>query len=1657
MCDNAEVLKQNKKSAEYVTRKQEERVNQNRYTVHRLSAQDYYEQARQLSDKRHNYLRNHVRSAIVDKLGGERYKAFDDLKIKKAGEEAEENITLHHAAGSKYALDGEDVVEFNIAGSGFRYPRMEHKDMTAWENTDEFREEDIKISWYNRVRPFTWLPKVKTKKRIEQINANRTEMNRKMEDIYGERADKEIKGKKLGHLRKKEGTNDRDATKTRFYLRGPNAVDIGKYSEDHLEEYILELGKSSLAPRLDELERLDNNAIKDQKSLHVMVQGHSRGGVASVLGAMRIKRWIADNHPRLLSKVKFDLIQYDPVAGGIENYGNNAKVDHNPADEKLAKKDPRYMSLGEEANTTVVYSMHTDHKALFTPQNVQNAKRIILTMADHGVNLNQTDKSQKNGTKRITYLAEKDGKVEAFRSSGLGELNEGVYICDDQNNLIRLKSLEEYDALAKSLLKGAHLQGSRHEVVRDSVKSWFAGHGEQITEEDFKQDKKQYSVKKEKKSKEQPFVGRPKTIEELEAESYIPPKEMEAALKEKKKLDTMPQDTPEQKAAYKKKNKKYITAKRSGIKAYINRLYKQKGGYIDRGRKDYLDMIADLSYYMEKEKAGLPDPDRPKKIAKLTEKIKINPNYYSADKFMPGYLKSALYAGTDEKIKEIVYPQAEQPAQKEKAKKAEAKQEEAKQEEAKQAEIKQEEIKQGEPVQAEKEEKKQEEVKQEEIKQEEAKQAENKDGTRWDSKVTELFTDLCGGIKDEYYDRKKGTVVSDEIWSRIRVMDNEDSVTYRQFRSAVRHVKILVKKLQLDADEEFRPDARDLMQAMARLSETAKAFYDTHRGHQYSDKGKDRRMACDMVRQLTRDFYDKMDAAMGGKGYENIVTKKKPEEKGVDHRIVSADKMKELVSVYGKWKKHFALQEGLERSKIRDRAKLFEPYERYIEMYKDTHRTKEWSKEIEEVIRDAASYRVQNRVFETYEKEKNGIDDPVLALAKKHADKITGRQKPEERFDSNEIDAKLSDKQLKALDSIDRWFLRNYNNGGTVGTLINVKNHHGEIVSELFSKTKRERLFIYYLIETRQRKNPGVFDVFSSQSYIPDLERFKDRMLASKFKVMSRIMGGYTYMGKVTESMQVNRDYRSLIKDVAKLDRGVKEVKGKELEELKKKKEEYRTYALARTSQSTKAFRDEAIRVGELGKKATKKDRDSLNEKQQAFLKDLEELIRSDEAVGEAIRYGETLGEVEKKDTGERSLKENDKYYNVKNTNRVDLADNTDTYSKVGSGLSQNVHMIVNGGIFYGATVKQGLNIAKGKEYNPTYWKLKENNYMNPGTYGSTITAATISSLGSLLGACYGVYNLVTNWDNMHGFDRAASVAGILQSAGTYMNTVMTTVDTAKELADGLEATTSTLTKTVGISVAALKAGTDLYTTVSGHYDCKNSKKAKTILNDKIYDRYVKQLKSQSEVEDKSKKNAGPEAEEQKAKAEREYKNARYERNMIKLSGKMSGRKRTFGGVQTVASFMTVVGLTVPVAGTVLSGVGSLISSLTGILSGVKLTDIRTSMFDEYFQFDSFIKDVLEDMGKRGQTVNDPEEFRERMRRVLAASAGYADLISACDQITKEYADQICKGLFGDDEERVEGEYREAYIEIVKSFGLPYDEAKRIPGPELLARRMNGK
>ena len=1422
MCDKSELQKEKIDAQKIATQKQEQRVQLNQYTVRKMDDESYYKDTKELSGAKHNYLRHHVRTAIIDNLGRDRYAAFDELNIKKAGDPDAEDIVLHHAVGSKHALNGEDVIEFNIAGSGFKYPAMEHKGMGGWDDTDEYRKEDIKVSWYNKIKPFTWLPGVKTEKQILELNANREETNRRIEEIYGEQVTEKVKGKTLGHLRKKQSVNDKGAQKTRFSLSGPNLINRGKYSEDNLEEYILELGKKTLQDKLMIWDWMDEEDLEKEKPVHIMVQGHSRGAVASILGAMRLKRWIADKYPRLLHKVLFDVIQYDPVAGAYDNFGMNAEVNHNPDTEALAKKDKRYMSLGEDGNTTVVYSMHTNYPVAFNPQKAIRPKRIILTMADHTANLSETDFTQKGNITRNTYFAEKNGKVEAFRSSGLGELDEGIYICDDKNNLIKLNSLEEFDAIAKPLLKGTISQSNRHDTVRSAVKAWF---------------------------------------------NNAPAAEDNA----------------------------------------------------------------------EEEKEAKPE---------LT---------------------------------------AEQ----------------------------------------------------------------------MDEKVTDLFSMLCGQIFDDYYDEENEITMTDDIWHNIRETTNDDSITYKHFRSAIKKVKNLANKLKNGADADNRPNTEDLMDAMATLSETANIYYDNHRGHQYSDIGKKRRKVCDRVREITKEFYDRMDIANGGKGIGNITAQSNTGKYGKKDKETSESKMEELVGVYSNWKKHFTLQEGMERAKVRDRNALFRPYYRYIKLYKNTHKIKEWPKDIEEVIRTANYYRLQSEVHEKFESGKNGFKDTLVDLAKEHAQKMGQYTSGEKKLDPKEVDESLTPAQKMAIDAIDQWFLRNYNNGGIVGTMINVKNQNGEMVSELFSKTKRERLFIYYLIETKRRKCPQLYDVFAAQNYVPSLTAFKNQMLATKFKVMSRIMGSYVYMNKVTEATQVNRKYQNLIRDCAKMDMKAEEVKGEELEELKKNKEEYRTHALLKTYNSTKALREEVLRVKKLGKRATEEDKAKLNTRKNAFFDSLKELIKADEAVGEAIKYGDSLGKINADENGENGLQAVNKIYTVKNTNNQDLESNVGTYATVGTSAAQNIHLLVNAGILGADAVKDLANgVSKSiTDYKIIHWNLKNNSLMQPETYGSALSAKSITALGSLLGMCCGIYNVVANWDNMHTFDKAVSITGIMASAAQTASSMVNVLETVGVVTDNMEPVAEVVSKTVGVSVAGLKAGADLYTTVTGHLDCRNQHNAAKLLSGRIYAKYYEQLKINGETPEQKQKREMEETPEQKAQRVKDFRKARYEQNMLKLSKDISEGKRKYAAIQTIASGLKVAGVYMPAVGVA----GVTLGLVTSILSAVNLTEIRTKMFDRYFQFDSFIKDALEEMNKKGKKVYNLDEFKGRMRRVLAASAGYADLISACDQIAIVYATQITNGLFGAEEDRVGGNIKKAYIELIKSFGLAYDEKKKIPSPKVLARRMNGK
>ena len=157
------------------------------------------------------------------------------------------------------------------------------------------------------------------------------------------------------------------------------------------------------------------------------------------------------------------------------------------------------------------------------------------------------------------------------------------------------------------------------------------------------------------------------------------------------------------------------------------------------------------------------------------------------------------------------------------------------------------------------------------------------------------------------------------------------------------------------------------MDALTALSETANIYYDLHRGHQYRERGKKRRAACDSIRELVSEFYDRLDIKTGGKGLGNMTGNKLPA--GVTEKEVksSGEKLRELYKNYENRKEYFASREGSDRENIREKAALFASYERYIEIYKASHSIKNRPKEIDEIIRTAAFYRVQNAYLDRFE------------------------------------------------------------------------------------------------------------------------------------------------------------------------------------------------------------------------------------------------------------------------------------------------------------------------------------------------------------------------------------------------------------------------------------------------------------------------------------------------------------------------------------------------------------------------------------------------------------------------------------------------------------------------------------------------------------------
>lgn len=421
--------------------------------------------------------------AVVDQLMPYVYDRVDMMRSATAVDLRKS--VLHHARGAEIvARNGaDDVLEFDMAGSSFQTPRADYAGLKGKgkyrrpDGTEVKPQKQLKVSWYNRLRSYLWIPGVRTPEEIAAENLRRL-ANDPIYQRYG--ASQTINGVKHEHVRRKDSLH-----RTRFSIAGAQAMkglsNSGEYSIEKTRGYMLELGKSYLSPIFDSW--LDGTGAPHD--VHILIRGHSRGGVSAIEGAMMLKYWLHNDprYQRFEDRVKFELTQMDPVPGLGSRFGVNERVDLSGT-AALRKGNDHMLPLGNSAETTVMYSLHTEHSVGFTPQEVLGAKRVIIMATPHSVSLKERAAGsvltggavQDTQVRRASFTDADSGEV--YRGSGINHLREGVYIVDEANTLVRLTSYEQAQRIIATILSdGAHSgQKARHEVIDNVIRAWFAAH-----------------------------------------------------------------------------------------------------------------------------------------------------------------------------------------------------------------------------------------------------------------------------------------------------------------------------------------------------------------------------------------------------------------------------------------------------------------------------------------------------------------------------------------------------------------------------------------------------------------------------------------------------------------------------------------------------------------------------------------------------------------------------------------------------------------------------------------------------------------------------------------------------------------------------------------------------------------------------------------------------------------------------------------------------------------------------------------------------------------------------------------------------------------------------------------------------------------------------
>ncbi len=604
----------------------------------------------------------------------------------------------------------------------------------------------------------------------------------------------------------------------------------------------------------------------------------------------------------------------------------------------------------------------------------------------------------------------------------------------------------------------------------------------------------------------------------------------------------------------------------------------------------------------------------------------------------------------------------------------------------------------------------------------------------------------------------------------------------------------------------------------------------------------------------------------------------------------------------------------------------------------------------------------------------------------------------------------LTGDQMAGLKSISRWMLRNMDKTGA----LDIGDSRSAFVRNyVLRQSPRVKLCAYYLVETDARKLKGsklkqAVAESQSPSYVPNLQKFKDKMIASKFKFWKRLSGSEFYWDKLADSMRFAvAESATILKfggggapEVTENDAGenasaatagtATQGSGGNSEKEKKAADNYRAFLMVHKLILKLMDRRDKAEAGEW------KESD-------------EEMLNS--ATVEYLKYGKQIVK------------------DIQNGEAGDFSADDGTGSEIASALEME-------------NTVEGI-VAKGLT-NETFLGFIKNAKAAEGTELSGNWLGAASGIASFTAIITEIIRSGKKNSYTSSADKGERAMEILNSIGEMASSAL---DSYKDL-KGIEETTNFAVKSASIASMAtgtLNVGAGLASFIGGGVQKYHMTKA------------TEQIKNNGNLTEEEKQK-----EEQAAALQRRLANAKQVTGSIKLGS---------GGIQMASGALllsVIIGVSLSV---VLSLIATGVDLMASVYSFFHKRSNLKDTIDDYIHMDDLYPPVKRELDKQlamkkaePSYIPNESDLKNSIRWEAAAQMGYASLDGFYNYITREYATLIyTKAMLQDDGETpvdvVNGEPRLSqtnrdFAEMLKGYGLKPDYKRGKPTIDTIQKRM---